>query len=153
MIEPSQDGILKYYPCAVTLRNGTVHDRVYVVDFAPYIKMWGVTPAQDPHKASVLIEDVVTIGESLTRLPARVANCIYKAGETGMGYCAFTVIFRDGSRQAYITGNAVDFIEYPKRLSAADIVDIKIHTGRHDPDVRQGPKYYWCIYDGVEGAS
>jgi len=73
LIEPSQDGILKYYPCAVTLRNGTLLDRVYVVDFAPYIKMWGVTPEQDPHKASVPIEDVVTIGESLTRLPARVA--------------------------------------------------------------------------------
>ena len=39
LIEPSQDGILKYYPCAVTLRNGTLLDRVYVVDFAPYIKM------------------------------------------------------------------------------------------------------------------
>ena len=96
-IEPSRDRWMEYKPCAVVRKDG---ERVYVADYAPYIRMWGVTPEEDQGKKCVAIQDVVKIEESPFRLPARFANQIYKAGESGMGYCIFTVQFDDGSSQA-----------------------------------------------------
>lgn len=144
-IEPSKSGNLDYYPCQVLLRAGTVIDRVYVIAEAPYISRWGVYPDQDRGKSSIEIADVASISESPSRLPARFANRLYEAGESGMGYQIFTVIFSDDMKQAYLTGNAVDFIEYPEGKSMKDVTNVLPHVGR-DQNPQRGPKYYWCLY-------
>jgi hypothetical protein len=107
-ITPSVDGDLKYYPCLVRFSDGTEVDRVYVVSEAPYIKHWGVYPGQDRHKVEILVSDVASLTESPSRLPPQFANQLYKAGESGMGYTIFTVVFSDGSRQAYLTRTALN---------------------------------------------
>ena len=70
------------------------------------------------------------LAESPRRLPAQFANKLYKSGESGMGYTIFTVIFADGSRQAYGTGNAVDFISYPEGKGQMDVVDCAAPRGK-----------------------
>ncbi len=62
-----------------------------------------------------------------------------------MGYTIFTVVFSDGSRQAYVTGNAVDFIRYPGDKGPADVVKVLPHEGRNTEMVK-APEYYWCLY-------
>jgi hypothetical protein len=78
-------------------------------------------------------------------LPARFANKLYNAGESGMGYTIFTVVFSDGTKQAYSAGNAVDFIRYPEGKGPADVADVLPHEGRNEIQIRV-PEYYWCLY-------
>ena len=148
-IEPSSDGELKYYPCAVKLANGAVLPCVYVVHDKPYLKMWGVYPENDRGKSWVRVQDVAEVVESPYRLPAKFATELYNSGESGMGYTIFTVVFSDGSKQAYGAGNAVDFIQYPEGKCATDVVSVLPHEGRNSQMPRM-PSYYWCLYSEGE---
>lgn len=144
-ITPSMDRDLTYWPCAARLKDGSVLGCVYVVPEGPYIKHWGVYPQQDPGKSYISLSDVDALAESPRRLPARFANELYKGGESGMGYTIFTVVFADGSRQAYGTGNAVDFIRYPDGKGQSDVVGVLPHEGRNAEPV-SSPEYYWCLF-------
>jgi hypothetical protein len=62
-----------------------------------------------------------------------------------MGYTIFTVIFADGSRQACITGGAVDFIRYPEGKAQSEVIDVVPHEGRRS-ELIHGPEYYWCLF-------
>ncbi len=108
-------------------------------------------PAQDAGKLQVRIEDVASLAESPSRLPARFANELYLAGESGMGYMVFTVVFKRRlgvfpSRRDFVTGNAVDFIDYPKWRRPDEVIAVLPHVGRRGKHFRQGPKYFWCLY-------
>jgi hypothetical protein len=144
-ITPSMDGDLTYWPCAARMKDGTVLVCVYVVPEGPYIKSWGVYPQQDRAKSYISLGDVDALAESPRRLPAQFANKLHKSGESGMGYTIFTVVFADGSRQAYGTGNAVDFIRYPEGKTQSDVVDVLPHEGRNAEPV-SCPDYYWCLF-------
>ena len=144
-IVPSGDDALKYYPCRVTLQDGTILDSVYIEPEMPYLRFWGVYPEDDRAKRFVKIEHVLNVEDSPTRLPARFADKIYDNGESGMGYTIFTVVFSDGSRQACVTGNAVDFISYPIGKSPADVIEVLPHEGRNAAPVK-GPGWHWCLY-------
>jgi hypothetical protein len=146
VVTPSIDGDLKYYPCRVRLNDGTEVDRVYLVSEAPYIKHWGLYPGQDQHKAEILASDVASLTESPSRLPPQFANELYKAGESGMGYTLFVVVFSDNTRQTFGTGNAVDFIEYPEGKGPGDVRAVVAHEGRNDRSRKDAPHYSWCIY-------
>lgn len=144
-IEPSHCGPTKYFPCAATLRDGSVQDCVYLVSQAQYIRVWGSYPEDDRRKSSIRIQDIESVVESPNRLLAKIANRIYEAGESGMGYTVFTLVFGDGSRQSYLTGDAVDFIDYPDGKTANDVLEVLPHVGR-DTQPRSGRPYYWCLY-------
>jgi hypothetical protein len=151
-IPTSTDGYCRYAPCEVTLVTGEVRDCVYVVEQESYMRMWGVAPTDDPGKRSVLIEDVVEIRESPSRLRADLANKLYEAGESGMGYVIFTVVMKDGSRLPFVTGNAVDFPAWPPGSSAAQAVEVLPHVGRDvfrdrgPSEYERSAEYAWCLY-------
>jgi hypothetical protein len=151
-VPPSAHAGLTYYPCQVTLLDGTKLERVYLVEYAPYLRAWGVTPEQDQAKRSIPIEQVASIADSPLRLSAKFANELYRAGESGMGYCVFAVKFRDGRVEKHVTGNAVDFVSYPPGYSPADVAAVEPHA-RPWQDAKRGPHYYWCIFEGNDGAA
>jgi len=111
-----------------------------------YIECWGIYPEDDRHKQSILIDDVADIQESPMRLPVQFANQVYKAGESAMGAHVFTVLFADGSKQAYGSGSAVDFLPFPDGKSAKDIVGVMPHEGRGDPSAMGCLAWCWCLY-------
>ena len=147
-ITPSRDRQIEHYPCDVWLHDGTIVKRVCVVSEIPYINQRRVYPEKD---CSISISDVASLIESPSRLPPRFANELYRAGESGMGYRLFTVVFsrRFGilpRRQAYVTGaSALDFIEYPSGVGPKNVKAILPHVGR-DASPRTCPKYSWCLY-------
>lgn len=145
-IEPSVDRDIRYYPCLVTLADGRIVDRVYVTAEAPYFRYWGVFPEDDAGKHSVPIENVRSISESPSRLPARFANQLYAEGESGMGYFAFGLAFKDGSECHYLLGNAIDFVSYPSGKGPNDIDRVVAHAGR-ELEHAEEPPYYWCLYE------
>ena len=148
-VPPSRDGDLEYRPCAATVEDGSEIECVYVVESEMYLQRWGVRPEEDPGKQWIPLARVRSLRESPYRLPAALADELYRAGESGMGYAAFTVEFSDGRRQAYVGGNAVDFIDPPAGLSAADARRVFPHEGRHEGQRRVRP-YHWCLYAGAQ---
>jgi hypothetical protein len=144
-VEPSGDLDLRYYPCRVRLRSGDVLDRVYLAEAISWFEMWGVWPDQDQAKTELLIENVAEIQDSPSRLPARFGNEIYRAGESGMGYSVFRVLFADGSNMVVGTGGAVDFVSYPSGKGPSDVVGVRPHEGRGEP-MAEHVDYAWCLF-------
>ena len=148
-IEPSGEHELPSYPCRVQLKNGGVLERVLIVPERQYIRYWGVYPEDDKAKHSIRVEDILQIQESPVRLPARFADEIYRAGESGMGGTTFIVVFADGSRQAYAAGGVCDFLSYPPGKGPADVSEVLPRQGRGDALVAV-PEYYWCLYSASD---
>jgi hypothetical protein len=149
-IVPSIAQRLEYRPCSAALKTGAVIACLYVMDAQVYIDNWGVWPEDDPGKQYVRIEDIVSISESPFRLPVAFATELYRAGETGMGYCAFTLVFVDGFEMHFVGGGALDFISLPKGRRMTDIVRVVPHSGRGHSQVAT-PKYHWCLFGCAEG--
>jgi hypothetical protein len=59
------------------------------------------------------------------------------------------VTFRDGSQQAFGSGNAIDFIVYPPGQSKETVVEVIPHLGREDPGRQSAQDYYWCLVDTI----
>ena len=142
---PTADGLI--FPCLVSFKDGSERDRVFLARAKEWVKQWGVWPEDDKGKHSVDVRDIVSIRESPTRLPAKFAAVLYNAGESGMGYCLFKVMFADGSEQAYSSGNALDFINYPKHQSPSTVIGVLPHAGRTDGTKRHAPDYAWCLFE------
>jgi hypothetical protein len=145
-IEPTNANGASYWPCAVLLRSGATEECVYIVSADEYINQWGVWPDEDKAKRAVDIREVIRIVESPHRLPARFANILYRAGESGMGYAVFEIEFEDDSRQPYTAGNALDFIPLPPRKSMAEIRSVHPHSGRTARNRLEGLPYFWCLF-------
>ena len=119
---------MRYCPCTVTLDDRRVLERAYVMEYESYIKMWGVDPEDDRGKESVAIG---RDSREPVALPVALANELYGAGESGMGYLLFTVEFSNGFVQPYVAGGAVDFIVPPPGLRVADARKVQPHEGRY----------------------
>lgn len=149
-VPTSRDGMLDYAPCLVRLRSGEVHRRVYVVEEKAFLALWG----NDPKRPMLDIRDIAAIEDSPVRLPARFANEIYDAHESGMGYFIFTLVLKGGRRLPYLTGNAVDFPDWPEGVSPGEVVGAEPHVGRDELSSKGAPTrsadYLWCLYGDGE---
>ncbi|PYL06872.1 MAG: hypothetical protein DME33_12405 [Verrucomicrobia bacterium] len=146
-IEPTHDGMMEYFPCMVLLANGEQHDCVYIAEANSYIRFWGVWPDDDPGKRAVRIEDVAQIQPTPSRLPFKFAQKMYAVGESGMGYCIFTLHFADGTHQSYCTGNLIDFPEMPAGKSTRDVLALRPNQGRGEESLGTR-QYHWCLFAG-----
>ncbi len=152
MVKPSVDRTMQYRPCWVRLTDGTLLGRVYVVEATAYKEFWGIWPSDDEAKRYVLVEKIEEIKESPFRLSAVFADRLYEEGESGMGYCIFTVVLRDGRKLPFVTGNAVDFPNWPEGVSAEMVADVLPHVGRERfihrrPGANEvSAEFFWCLY-------
>jgi hypothetical protein len=136
-----------YRPSLVELDDGTTLDRVYMVGAAAFLQLWGENADADgTGRAFVPVQRITAIVDSPCRLPARAADKLYAAGESRMGATIFTVCFRDGSRMAVVSGNAIDFVDYPTGQSAKTVVNVLPHAGIDDPARKAAPDHAWCLY-------
>ncbi|HXZ67475.1 MAG TPA: hypothetical protein VEH07_02700 [Alphaproteobacteria bacterium] len=124
-IEPSIRKHARLYPCLATLTDGRQLDGVYMIAAADFLKI------EDPEARTVLpLGRVAHIEESPTRLPAKLANKIYRSGESAMGYYLFTLVFSDGSHLPCRTGDSVDFVDLPHSFTDRKIVSVLPHVGQ-----------------------
>lgn len=142
----------RLYPCEIVADDGSVHPRVYVMEAEAYIREWGVWPWKDRGKGWLPPQRVRSIRSSPERLPPRFANELMKAGESGMGYCAFAVKLRDGRVLHYVTGNAVDFPRWPEGVRPEDVDSVRAHArlaehrDRGPTEEESCADYLWCVY-------
>ena len=136
------------YPCTALLRDGRVLDCVYFVDQATFTRLSGKNRPDELSKEPVVSpSDVVSVRESRYRLPARFANEIYRAGETGFGYTAFTLLFPLGYRRHYtVPGSAVDFLEYPLWFGPSSVKGVVLYPSKRK--LRAVPVAHWCVFYG-----
>jgi hypothetical protein len=146
-IEPSRRGAIKYFPCDVVLKDGERVDCVYFISLKDYVKEFRSYPDRGREKGVFEVEEIASIAESRFRLPAKFADILHATGgETGMGYFLFTVEFRNGFKQAYVTGGlGEDFVTYPDGLGKEDVVGVTPHAGR-DMERISGRAYRWCVF-------
>jgi hypothetical protein len=78
-----------------------------------------------------------------------MAQHLYAAGESGMGYVMFEIAYRDASRSRHLSGNAVDFVQLAQGKTASEIDNIFPHAGRGSKDYLENPKYYWCLFEEI----
>jgi hypothetical protein len=146
-ISPSSDKDVLYYPCSVRMKDGIEFPHVYFVEARSWLFAWAPMPDRDLGENHLDVQQVAEVRECSDRLPPAFANRLYEAGESGMGYTIFTLCFSDGTRAAYSSGNALDFVVYPEGKSAADVVGVLPHEGREDPNLRLAPVHRWCIFE------
>jgi hypothetical protein len=144
-IRTTSNGGLTYRPCSVSLADGSNVDCVFIVEAQAYIRVWGVWPDQDKGKREIKVQDITRVQDSPCRLPAELAQRLYDAGESGMGYVVFEIEYRDGSRSAHASGNALDFVRLADDKTMSDVVAVHPHEGRNRAP-SNAPKYFWCIY-------
>jgi len=149
-IAPSRNYDVNYYPCQVEMKSGLVHENAYIVDYDLFVKTWlGRTPPNEENNPMYISIDAVTsIKNSPNRLPAHLANKLYDAGETGMGYSAFKIMYDNGTSLNVVTGNAVDFVPSAVGLTPNNIIDVLPH--QRSKDFVEGPEFVFCLINGVD---
>jgi hypothetical protein len=145
-IEPSIEGAIKRFPCDVQLKTGEQIECVYFISLKDFVERFRFYPDRGRDKGFIDLEEISSISDSRFRLPAKFANILNAHGESGMGYLLFTVVFRSGLRQVYLSGDAGgDFLKYPQGLSKEDVVDVWPDAGR-GVEYATGPKHSWCVF-------
>jgi hypothetical protein len=144
-IEPSVLGGVKYYPCAVWSADNSRDDCVYIMEETGYFRRWGIWPEDDHAKRHIDVSLIRSVAASPNRLPVEFADRIYDAGESGMGFYAFSLRFRNGLRQTFLTGDAVEFLPFPSNLRPADVVDVTTHAGA-PVEYLTGLEYSWGLH-------
>lgn len=139
-IATSQD----WTPCQVTLSSGVTLDNVYLANHDEYLRSWG----RINKEMLVPIEEVISIEESPNALPVSLSKKLYDAGESGMGYCVFKIVYDTGATLDVVTGNAVDFVPSPEGLTIRNIVDVLPHEGSRQAYLN-GLDYKWCLFKGL----
>lgn len=141
-IEPSDTGPWgqhqKHRPCRLILKDGTVIPRVICIE-----DHRGFTTDAWIHPSTV-----DRVEPSPERMPATLATKLYAAGESGMGYEIFIMKLRDGTSHVFVTGNIVDFPDYPDGHDCRDVLDVFPHKGREESKrgYRRGREFQWCFY-------
>ena len=141
-IAPSQTGrsglVQKQYPCRLVLRDGTVVPRaICLEDHRGFTADWWIHPG-----------NVARVEETFERMPASLASKIYAAGESGMGYQIFLMKYDDGTSQVFVTGNKIDFPDYPFEYDSRRVADVFPHQGRDQSKkgFRRERDFQWCFY-------
>jgi hypothetical protein len=146
-IEPSMhapEALL--YPCSARLKDGTVISCVYFVEPAIFRRLFLHDRPEDmPDMHWFYADQVASIEESPARLPAPFASEIYRAGQSGMGYFVFTVVFSRWSNREYVTG-LPDFIDYPRGKGPLSVKSVLPHVGRRISKLVLHLPIHWCIF-------
>jgi hypothetical protein len=148
-IEPSVDRNINYYPCEVVLDDGSVHPRTFVVEAQVFVLHWGVWPWSDK---CIQAERIRSLRSSPQRLPARLANELYAAGESGMEYCSFSATFRSGKKLYFLNGNTADFPAWPADADPNEVIAVHPHDrhpeyrGRMPMAEESSAEYLWCRF-------
>ena len=127
---------MKYRPCRLLLKDGTVVPRaICAEDHRGFDGKWWIHP-----------NAVARIEMTLERLPAHLASKLYAAGESGMGYQVFRARMSDGACYTFLTGNVVEFPDFPEGYDTNDVQEVYPHEGREELILRKSHDFEWCFY-------
>lgn len=160
-IEPSEDSSGLLYPCSLLMNDGTIYCaailRPYegsaipetpmspdelddLVEHAGQRDHWPremIERAKDkmrepsPPAEELDLTSIAAIEPCPDRLPAKWANHIYAAGETGMGYYLFSLVMEDQSQFHFVAPH-VDFPRLPPGQYFSRVKDVIIYEHSKD---------------------
>lgn len=108
-------------PCSITLLDGRSFNCALVLENPWYSDAGGwINPSL-----------VRSVSESPFRMPARFANIIRGAGESGMGYHRYVVYLSDGKSFIHVSPNfTIDVVRMPAGYTPIEIVSVGPTEGR-----------------------
>ncbi|MCZ6779612.1 MAG: hypothetical protein O7F16_11700 [Acidobacteria bacterium] len=151
-VRSSRDGSLDLRPCRVLLRDGRWLDRVYLVEEVPYLRQWKIHPKKDPSRRDLPLDSIVDVDDSPTRLPARFATRLYRAGESWQRFTVFTLVLENGRRLPYLMGHFLDFPQWPDDVTPELVTGVIPHEAPDEfrsrtPSPHQAAApHRWCLY-------
>ncbi len=151
-VRPSRDGSLDLRPCRVLLKDGRWLDRVFLVEEAPYLRQWKIHPKEDPSRRDLPLDSIVDVDESPTRLPARFATRLYRAGESWQRFTVFTLVLENARQLPYLMGHSVDFPQWPDDVTPDLVEGVIPHEAPAEfrsrtPSPHQAAAAHrWCVY-------
>lgn len=130
-------------PASVVLKSGDRLDAVCFLDEITFFGFWGY----DSSKSFVPVSDIESIAPSPLQMPTKVANKIYKAGETRMGGTDAVLYLKGRRNVRCIFGGVVDFVRLPEPYRASDVKRARVLWSR--PSLNNalgGPGFSWCVH-------
>lgn len=131
--------------CSLRMKSGIVHPRVLCCeDSRGFHTDWWIS--RNPW---ISPDDIAVVESSSSAIPAHIAQKIYDAGESGMGYQIYALKFRGGSTQVFVTPNVLDFPDLPEGYAGRDIADAFPHKGRDNAQSgrhRGSADFLFCFY-------
>ncbi len=139
-------------PCTATLKDGTLVDRVIVVEVVEAAAAW-MLPASDegPYGRAIDIATVAALADSTERLPADMATRVYMAGETAKDQYEFVIVLTDGTEVGCITGAVVDFPGLPAGVKTADVASVRVIARAGFSGERGPTDFRYCYYRQERG--
>jgi hypothetical protein len=146
-IEPGVDfeGFM-VVPCAARLSDGSIVDCVYALTAQESLRGGLLSRLEMSGPGRVNSDDVAAIVASPRRMPRKFASSLRAAGESGMGYWAFTALFSWWRRREYVQ-SFLDFLEYPSGMSPASIKSVVPHKGARSPRSVSRLELHWCVLE------
>jgi hypothetical protein len=109
-----------FWPCSLLLSDGRTVPRALCRE----------NPRWSDKGKWINPQAVRSVSASPFRLPSQLADKLYRAGESGMGYVIYVLALRSGETIVCASGGIVDFPELPGGVSTDDIADVFPHQGR-----------------------
>ncbi len=139
-IEPSRTPYNEsFWPCELVLDDGRLVPRVICRENVRWSdKGEWINP-----------EQIVEVRPSSRRLPAVLAEKLYRAGESGMGYTIYVLELRSGQTYVCGSGGIFDFPDLPDGVRTEDIREVYPHEGR-ERTMREASlgsdNFEWCDF-------
>jgi hypothetical protein len=135
-IEPSRTPYNEtYWPCELVLTDGRVVPRAICRE----------NPRWSDKGDWINPERIVEIRPSTRRLPAPLAEKLYRAGESGMGYLIYVLELQSGETLACFSAGIVDFPGIPVGIRTEDMREVYPHQGRA-MTIHNDPTFEWCDF-------
>ena len=146
-IAPSRATGIERRPCTATLNDGTVIERVIVVEVVEAAAAW-MLPASDegPYGLAIDITNVASLTESDQRLPAELATRIYMGGETAKDQYEFVLVLNNGTEVGCKTAEVIDFPGLPAGVRSDDVADVRVFGRAEYSGDRQPADFRYCYY-------
>lgn len=133
-------------PCRLVMKDGTVHDRVYLAEASSYLTAFGEWPQPDWFP-TLDIDAVERIEPSPYRLPAWMGRRVFRKSRLTGGQCFFILKLRDGRTLHCSTPTLADFIELPPGVTGEDVVALRPDRKPKSWIERLQPApHAWCLY-------
>ena len=133
-------------PCRLVLKDGSVRERVFLVEASRFLTAWGAFPdVGDPRFLDAA--DIERIEPSPFSLPAWIGRKVHRGAKVVNGQRYFRLKLRDGRKLSCSTPTLADFVDLPEGVSVDDVVSVKKERRPKDIENRlPQAAHEWCVY-------
>jgi hypothetical protein len=132
-------------PCKLVMKDGSVHERVYLAEASSYLTAWSQWP-DDDEQTLIDIEQVERIEASPHRLPASIGRKVLRRCKRVGGQRFFKLKLKGGTTIHCSTPSLADFVQLPEGVGVDDVVAVRREKRRSEGEPLPQAPHCWCLY-------